>query len=135
MNTVCHLPIWLHPWHQQQIHATTDYIRKGCSYGEWKNNPGIGFGIYAQLAREFGWDSYKKVFLIYENTRPNLATDQEKIDHWIITFSNVVNHNLVPLFRFWGIPVSHSTINALQHLEIPRITDIFIDLAPDRYHI
>ncbi|CAF1267788.1 unnamed protein product [Rotaria sp. Silwood1] len=86
-----------------------------------------------QLAREFGWDSFKAVFRTYEKAKPTVNSDQEKIDLWVEIFSQQVKKNLVPLFRFWGLTVSDATLNKLKDLEIPKITDKFIDVAPDKY--
>ena len=57
------------------------------------------------------------------------------MDHWITTFSQQVEHNLVPLFKFWGFPVSESTVDDLKKLPIPQIFDEFIQIAPERYSI
>ncbi|CAF4968104.1 unnamed protein product, partial [Rotaria socialis] len=78
------------------------YIENGCNFDEWKDDPGIGLIIYAQLAREYGWETYKQVFRQYEQTQPYLDSNQEKMDHWIEIFSRQVGYNLIPLFKFWG---------------------------------
>lgn len=120
-------------WDQEKISRASEYLKNGAKFTEWKADPAIGLLIYTQLAREFGWDSYKSVFRHYENTKPDLSTDQQKIDYWIEAFSRQVQRNLVPLFKFWGIPVSASTVVALASLETPVISDELIQLAPDRY--
>ncbi|CAF3368235.1 unnamed protein product [Rotaria socialis] len=135
MDKVCHLETWIHPWLQDQISSTQKYIEKGCNFDEWKNKPGVALFIYAQLIREYGWQSYKDVFREYEQTKPNLHSDQEKMDHWIITFSKQVGYNLVPLFKFWGFPISESTVDNLKQLTVPQIFDDFIQMAPERYCI
>jgi len=33
------------------------------------------------------WDNYKSVFRHYEQIKPILNSNQEKIDYWVITFS------------------------------------------------
>jgi hypothetical protein len=135
MDKICHLKPWIHTWLKDQISSTKQYIEKGSNFDEWKENPGVALFIYAQLVREYGWESYKDIFRKYEQTRPSLGENQEKIDHWIRTFSQQVGHNLVPLFKFWGFPVSESTVNDLNELPIPQIFDDFIQIAPERYSI
>lgn len=135
MDTICHLQSWIHSWLNDQIPGTKKYIENGSNYNEWKEQPGVALFIYAQLIREYGWDNYKAVFRSYEKNQPKLNSNQDKIDHWIITFSQQVQHNLVPLFKFWGFPISQSVIDKLSDLEIPSISDIFIDQAPERYNL
>ncbi|CAF3700216.1 unnamed protein product [Rotaria socialis] len=135
MDTVCHHQVWIHSWLKDKISSTRKYIKNGSNFDEWKEDPGIALFIYAQLIREFGWDSFKAVFRQYEQDQPSLNSDQEKIDHWIETFSSQVEYNLVPLFKFWGFPISQSTIDSLNDLTIPNISDEFIKIAPERYQI
>ncbi len=135
MDKICHLQTWIHTWLKDQISSTKKYIEKGSKFSEWKEKPGVALFIYAQLVREYGWQNYKDVFRKYEKTQPNLDSDQEKMDHWITIFSRQVDYNLVPLFKFWGFPISKSTIDDLKPLPIPQIFDEFIQIAPERYSI
>jgi alpha-L-fucosidase len=135
MDVLCHNPVWIHNWLKCQISDTQKYISNGSKFDEWKSKPGVALFIYAQLAREYGWYNYNAVFRKYEELNPQLNSNQEKIDYWIMTFSRQVGHNLIPLFKFWGFPVSESTIDSLSDLQIPSITDEFIQLAPERYKI
>ncbi|CAF0805804.1 unnamed protein product [Rotaria sordida] len=135
MDVICKIQSWIHPWLTDKIENAKQSIQKGTPFDEWKASAGVGLFIYAQLAREFGWDSYKAIFRQYEETKPNLNSDQEKIDHWITTFSRQVGFNLVPLFKFWDFPVSQSTIDGLGSLPIRQISDELIQVAPERYHV
>ena len=135
MDKVCHHQPWMHSWLKDQVPSTKEYIENGSNFDDWKEKAGVALFIYAQLIREYGWESYKAVFREYEQKKPHLHSDQEKMDHWIATFSRHVGHNLIPLFKFWGFPVSESTVNDLQALPIPQIFDEFIQIAPDRYSI
>ena len=133
MDKVCHLEPWIHTWLQDQVSRTKQYIEQGSNFDEWKENPGVALFIYAQLVREYGWESYKDIFRKYENTQPSLDSDQEKMDYWIMMFSKQTGYNLVPLFKFWGFPISESTVNDLETFPIPQISDDFIQIAPERY--
>ncbi len=135
MDILCHQTPWIHNWLKNQISDTKNYISNGSKFNEWKQNPGIALFIYAQLAREYGWENYKSIFRQYEELNPKLKSNQEKIDYWIMTFSRQVGYNLIPLFKFWGFPISESTIDSLADLEIPSISDELIELAPERYTI
>ncbi|CAF1043285.1 unnamed protein product [Didymodactylos carnosus] len=133
MDAVCNLKTWIHPWLKDQLSKTTQYLKDGSNFDQWKQSPGVALFIYAQLAREFGWDAYKQVFRIYEKAPPTLNNDQEKIDHWIVTFSQTVDCNLCPLFKFWGFPISSSTKDSLSSLPVRNINDELIEIAPNRY--
>jgi hypothetical protein len=135
MDKVCDHPAWMHTWLQGQVDSTKQYIKDGSNFEEWKEMPGVALFIYAQLIREYGWESYKDIFREYEKTQPSLDSNQDKIDYWIAIFSRHVGHNLVPLFKFWGFPISSSTVDELQELPIPEIVDEFIEMAPERYTV
>ncbi|CAF1025581.1 unnamed protein product [Didymodactylos carnosus] len=134
-GTVCNLKPWIHTWLKDQLDSTKKYIKNGSNFDQWKENPGVALFIYAQLSHEFGWDAYKEVFRIYEKTTPTLDDNQEKIDHWILTFSQTVGYNLVPLFKFWDFPISSSVKNSLSNLPIREINDELIKIAPNRYQL
>ncbi|CAF0917013.1 unnamed protein product [Adineta ricciae] len=135
MDKICHIQPWIHDWLKDQISGTKEYINNGSQFNKWKENCGVGLFIYAQLIREYGWESYKCVFRKYEQIQPNLSSDQEKMDYWITTFSKQVGQNLVPLFKFWGFPISQPTIDELAQYPIPEIVDDFIVMAPERYTV
>ena len=120
---------------KEQLSDAKEYIENGSNFDEWKEKAGVALFIYAQLIREYGWKSYRGVFREYEQKQPDLQSEQDKMDHWIATFSRHVGHNLVPLFKFWGFPVSESTVDDLDALPIPEISDEFIEMAPDRYSV
>lgn len=133
MDVLCHQTIWIHKWLKDQVNDATTYITNGSKFDEWKQKPGIALFIYAQLAREYGWENYKEIFRKYEQLDPKLKTNEEKIDYWIEIFSHQVEKNLIPLFKFWGFPISKTIMEKLSNLEIPSITDELIQLAPERY--
>ena len=72
MDILCHKKPWIHQWLKDQLPDTQKYISNGSNFSEWKNQPGVALFIYAQLAREYGWESYKSVFRIYDNLKPKL---------------------------------------------------------------
>jgi hypothetical protein len=135
MDILCRLKPWIHDWLKGQKAETEKYIKNGSKFDEWKQKPGVALFIYAQLAREYGWENYKAIFREYDQLIPALKTNQEKMDYWIITFSRHVRQNLIALFKFWGFPISQTTIDTLADLKVPSITDELIQLAPERYTI
>ena len=58
--------------------------------------------------------------------------DQQKINKWIIVFSQTVGQNLCPLFDFWKIPFSAEVNDTLGELEAFLPQDEMTDFAPQR---
>ena len=95
-------------------------------------DPFAALSIYVQLAESFGWDSYRKFFRAYENSKLVVTDDQNKTDTIFTLFSRTVNRNLAPMFIFWGIRFSvaaYREVASLQHF-LP--DDRFTALAPSR---
>jgi len=133
METVVHLTLFNKPWIRDNNGGLRRFLKDGADFGSFEK---FGMFIYAQLAQEFGWKSYTRVFHEYQrmsqSEKPN--DDQTRIDTWFIIFSKVVNRNLSPLASFWGIPLSPETIDGL-HIAFPvgfLPDDEFTRLAPDR---
>jgi len=108
MDALCGRPPWIHEWLQIQFPAAVEYLTNGADFNEWKSKPGTALFIYAQLVRDFGWDSYRAVFRRYEamTDQQKPGNDQQKMDEWFCQFSEVSSHNLSPLAQFWGIPLT-----------------------------
>ena len=108
------------------------FLQAGTKYTEWCQDAGIGLMLYAQLARDFGWNAYKTVFNIYDKLpdecRPK--TQKEKGNMWMVTFSKVVKRNLCPLFDFWGWQITSIVLEELQtfthHLPNEETTSAFV---------
>jgi len=136
METICHLKPWIHKWLQDQLTGTEKFLKDGADFQKWKESPGIGLMVYAQLAHEFGWESYRKVFRRYEamSESETPKDDQMKIDTWFSIFSETAGCNLTPLASFWGIPLSSEAIARL-HATLQRgflPDDKITRFAPDR---
>ena len=93
--------------YQTSSKLLNDFFQGGADFKTWSSKPGVALFVYAQLARDFGWDSYKKVFRIYNDLPKDShpKTKEDKINLWVTTFSEVVKKNLSPLFDFWGWPI------------------------------
>ena len=65
-----------------------------------------------------------------DNLSPN--NNQEKIDTWVVTFSEVAERNLCSLFDFWGIPISKNIKDKLLGLQPFLPSDEMTALAPER---
>lgn len=98
--------------------AIAKFCNEGKNFDAWKNDPFLALLFYYQLQQEFGWGAFKKVFAHYrhlgENETPK--TNQEKMDLWLVIFSNIVDFNLYDFFISWGIPVSEITQEVIAHL-------------------
>jgi hypothetical protein len=44
------------------------------------------------------------------------ATDQERVDQWVLRFSQKVGKNLGPFFTSWGLPVSAAILTQIAAL-------------------
>lgn len=109
---------WTHPWLKRQYSAMRKYLQAGANFNEWKSDPGVGLGIYAQLARDFGWTPYKAIFREYDRLYPYEIpkSDDEKINQWIVRFCKQTQSNLCPMFDFWGFPIPRKVLEAVKHL-------------------
>ena len=119
-------------------------IAENIKYGlpSFLNNPSpstcdqkCGLLVYSQMIRDFGWKCQHQVFTSYqedEMSGNNLpVSDADKINQWVIRFSQTVNYNLVPLFGdFWKWPLTTSTKNTLSSLT-PYLPDDVITQKPE----
>ncbi|OXU15832.1 M60 family metallopeptidase [Sedimentisphaera salicampi] len=97
-----------------------EFKENGGTFEYWKKNPFVGLLCYMELQEEFGWEPYKKVFRKYEKMNPEdlPKNDSERINRWVLLFSQTVEKNLVPFFRGWGWPVSNKTAEKLNSLPV-----------------
>lgn len=88
------------------------YFAQGAKFSQWTQDPFLGLITFRQLQTDFGWEPFKAVFRRFheENLKGNNKTysDQEKINNFVIYFSEATKRNLMPFFETWGIPVSKS---------------------------
>jgi len=94
------------------------YIARGSRFSEWKKDPILGLLMYIELQQKFGWDSYKKVFRLYnglsKSERPK--NDSQKRDQWVLRYSLAVDHDLTDFFESWGLPFDKKIKSKLRHL-------------------
>jgi hypothetical protein len=92
---------------------------------EWDNEVRYQTRSWARLvdlAKMFGWDSVGSIHKAFydqgvlEGKAVNYGLED---DYFVITASNALSLNLVPVFEFWGIPVTAETKNTLSNLPIP----------------
>ncbi|VDI32885.1 Hypothetical predicted protein [Mytilus galloprovincialis] len=96
---------YMHSGYQIVTHLDmADPNKEGAMYDKWCTNPGIALLVYAQLARDFGWGTYKSVFRTYDkipkDKRP--SNQQEKENMWIQTFFQCSQEESEPRFRILG---------------------------------
>ena len=95
-----------HPWLKGQVARVQNYLAKP-DFEVWKKDPGLGLCFFVELQDKFGWKAFQKFFASYvssDSVAP--ATDQEKLDQWLIRMSRATGRNLSSHFMKWGIPVS-----------------------------
>ncbi|MCK9221592.1 MAG: M60 family metallopeptidase [Limnochordia bacterium] len=78
--------------------------------------------MFWQLDLAFGEDFYPALHRAYrevpQSEQP--ATDQEKIQQFIVTASEVANYNLTPFFEMWGLHPTRQIKEQISHL--PQLT-------------
>jgi hypothetical protein len=106
MDVMCNRKPWDHDWVANNMNNAKRYLEGGADYEKWKSDPFLALYIYAQQARDFGWDAFKSIFREYnalsDDAKPK--TDEERITEWMIRFSRTTGRNLCPAFEFWGFP-------------------------------
>ena len=87
-------------------------------FAKWQSDPFLALAMYVQLQHAFGWDAYKKVFAEYRalpaGERPKSNAD--RMDQWLVRFSQTVNRNLGPFFQAWGVPVTAPALARVANL-------------------
>ncbi len=112
-EVLCGIEPWENGWLKRQRASAKKYLEEGADFAKWKSSPGIALVSYAQLQKEFGWDSMTRVFKEYEtmpaSQRP--TDNQAKMDEWVRRLSLSTNHDLRPFYKMWGMPLSESLLN------------------------
>ncbi len=92
---------------------------------EWDNEVRYQTRSWARLvdlAKMFGWDSVGSIHKAFydqgvlEGKAVNYGLED---DYFVITASNALSLNLVPVFEFWGVPVTADTKQVLASLTVP----------------
>ncbi len=93
---------------EQALRTMREHMADGAPFDRWKSRPFLALQTYALLWHEFGWDAFRKTFRSYDDLALDRRrrTDAEKRDEFVIRMSRVVERNLDPYFRAWGIPLS-----------------------------
>jgi len=94
------------------------YLARGADFKQWKRDPFLALHMYVQLEREFGWETYKRVFAEYRdlNRAERPKSDAERRDQWMVRFSRACGRNLGPFFQKWGVPVSEEALKSISDL-------------------
>ncbi len=95
----------------------TNYLAGGPNFEEdW--NVWVALDTYLQLKERFGWDFYKTLFTLYRSLDDHEIpyTDQARIDLWVIKSSEVAGYDLSEFYLAWGLPITPSAIEEVQHL-------------------
>lgn len=92
---------------------------------EWDNEVRYQTRSWARLVdlvKMFGWDSVGSIHKAFydqgvlEGKAVNYGLED---DYFVITASNALSLNLVPVFEFWGVPVTEETKQVLASLTVP----------------
>ena len=66
METISQVKTIIHTIIRDQLTVIEKFLKDGADFEKWKSDPFIALSVYGQHAREFGWESYRKVFRQYE---------------------------------------------------------------------
>lgn len=117
--TMCGFQPMTNPWFGKRVNQTVmTYFSQGSNYTQWKSDPGLALVMYAQIAQEFGFDTFKKVFAEYLtlNNTQRPQNDDQKRDQWMVRLSKTLGRNLGPFFNRWGVPTSVEAQNSVANL-------------------
>ncbi|MDO4558350.1 MAG: M60 family metallopeptidase, partial [Planctomycetia bacterium] len=111
--------------HQRQMKRK--HIENGRSFESLKNDPFLYLLMDYQLKEAFGWEPFMKITAGYRQdeatARESLPkNDAEKIDQYMVRFSEAVGRDLSGYFDDWGVPISDAARQ--------RVADL-PDWAPD----
>jgi len=103
------------------IDKIKQYMRSKPSYDKFKQNPWIALSMYIEIIEQFGWDVIKTANKVYVDLPRNQypKTNDEKIDLWFKTISQVSRTDLSDFFRIWQIPVSASALAFVKEKNYP----------------
>jgi len=103
---------------QRALERKKKYIAAGSSFAQWKKDPILALLMYIELQQKFGWDSFKKVFRVYNDLpkKERPKNDAQKRDQWVLRYSLAVGHDLSDFFESWGLPFKKEIKVKLRHL-------------------
>ncbi len=94
---------WIHPdVSLSRIHM---WVFKGKPMSEWSS---LTLDTYNILAEAFTWESYTKTMKQYYSL-PWISDNNEKMNRWVLLYSQAVNTNLCPYFEWWGWTLTNDT--------------------------
>ncbi len=96
-----------------------EYVKAGSDFETWKREPFLALRMYVQMRREFGWETFTKVFAEYRGLKrgEQPKSEAEKRDQWMVRFSLAAGRDLGAFFEKWGVPVSKEARARTGHLE------------------
>lgn len=118
-ETVFNISIPLSRWTTGVFGSITSVYLHGTEpldFTYWSAEYWVALGIYRQLGAAFGWGLYQEINKIYRTESFNLVTNQDKIDMFIHVSSRVSKFNLLPVFHFWGWPISSGMLTHVNNL-------------------
>lgn len=106
---------------KRQSEMKQKYIDAGRDFEKLKSDPFLYLLMDYQLKQAFGWEPFIAVTASYKadeaNHRDALPkNDAEKIDQYMIRFSNAVGKNLATFFDDWGVPISDAARQQVANL-------------------
>lgn len=118
LETVCGLGIGEGHEGLLSMKPVEEYVKAGSDFETWKREPFLALRMYVQMRREFGWETFKKVFAEYRGLKRGEGprNEAEKRDQWMVRFSLAAGRDLGAFFEKWGVPVSEGARAKTRHL-------------------
>ena len=122
MEKILQIPMFQQGFVMDRKKEFSKYFAKKPNYDDWKNNCGMALMTFSQLIKHFGWEPMYQFLSEYESDIKNNKevlpkSNQDKIDQWVIRYSKIIEMNIKPQFKFWGLPVSDTVDSHVSEFE------------------
>lgn len=93
--------------------SVAEFFKSGQSFSEYEDVR-VKLYFYVELMRELGFDSFRRMAVVYQKKPFGNLSDQEKWDWLLTTLSEVTGKNLGPYFKAWRIDVSNRALTKVE---------------------
>ena len=115
-------------WLEDQKTSLKKYFACEPTYDDWQRECCVAVFLFAQLIKNFGWDSMKQFMKEYEESISKGThlpqSNQDKIDQWILRYSKIIGKNVTSHFQMFGLPVSNEIEDELKEFPSWRSNEI-----------
>lgn len=119
LNQILGVPVNETEYYSKNIAIVRDYLHQGDDLSRakrlqlYQNNTTLSTMLEFILIEEFGWEPYEKLFMFFHEEfdvkNRRILTNQEKVDRWVVRFSEFIGYDLSDFFEKFGLKVNAST--------------------------